>query len=160
MAGYDWMAGMSNNAVVAHESGKMTATQAAKWLSRWFKGCKASHIKACFDSTEWHHTGKFYNQTGFYERDWMLEELSSLEKRRILRREILTTKINANTEPEAFDAKIEYVEWGGSRNYPRKYEYTYDGKAYIKGQFIYFEKEFKTKKKIDSKWITSTRMFI
>lgn len=68
MAGYDWSEGKSNNAVIAEESGLMTASRLAKWASRWkrFRGCTASDIKEILSPSEWHHTSKFFNRTNYY----------------------------------------------------------------------------------------------
>jgi hypothetical protein len=56
---------MSNNAVIAHNSGELPATAAAK---EWgFKSAKA--VRAHFSPSSWHHTSKFFNGTDFFRID-------------------------------------------------------------------------------------------
>jgi hypothetical protein len=57
MAGYDWNAGKSNNAVAAEEAGMMTASILAKTLR--------VDTKAITDNlryAEWHHASKVFNR--------------------------------------------------------------------------------------------------
>jgi len=75
MSGYDHSMGMSNNAVSAYDDGRTTISnltasmlkrakinftvRLAKWLAKNNK----------WTTTEYHHTGKFFNSSDFYDLD-------------------------------------------------------------------------------------------
>lgn len=66
MAGYDWCHGKSNNAILAENSGLMTATQCARFLRQMgFKGCTSKAVADLVPEEEWHHTSKMYNKTSY-----------------------------------------------------------------------------------------------
>ena len=60
MSGFNYIAGMSNNAVSAYNSGLAPASKV--------KGIPSTLIKKFCHSKEWHHTsGRFFNETDFYD---------------------------------------------------------------------------------------------
>lgn len=86
MAGYNWHAGKSNNAVAAEAEGlvvksKLTAT----WLKAHGIEEKVGFIKFLIQAgkicpTEWHHTSKFFNRTDYYSAEEIIETLELMEK--------------------------------------------------------------------------------
>jgi hypothetical protein len=91
MAGYNWAAGKSNNALRAESEGKMTATAFAKWVRRWrrYAGCTAADVAGALPASEWHHTSKFFNRTCYYDPRVLLcaEYRAELIKRIVQRKE-------------------------------------------------------------------------
>ena len=69
MAGYEWSAGKSNNAVRAEREGKMVATRFAAWLRQQegVKGCTAADVADTLTPCEWHHASKFYSRVNYYD---------------------------------------------------------------------------------------------
>lgn len=63
MAGYDWNAGMSNNAVSAYDAGLLPASKAAQRFG--FRSAQA--VRLNFRPREWHHTSKHFRCTDFYD---------------------------------------------------------------------------------------------
>jgi hypothetical protein len=61
MAGYNGFS-MSNNAVEAYDRGLLPASKAAREFG--FKNAAA--LRACVQSSEWHHTSKEFNTTDFF----------------------------------------------------------------------------------------------
>ena len=59
MSGYNRQKCMSNNAVAAYESGLLPKSKLKSWQKRAVEA--GAVMKA-----EWHHTGKFYGDTDFY----------------------------------------------------------------------------------------------
>ena len=70
MAGYNWTAGKSNNAVSAEADGLMVASKIASWLRQWnqFAGCTAGDVARVLTACEWHHSSKFYNKVNYYDQ--------------------------------------------------------------------------------------------
>jgi len=103
MAGY-FEFSKSNNAVAAEESGRYPATTLGKLL-----GVKPKAIKALLTASEWHHTSSHYNKTDYYDAEEAQERLEELK---------------AWQEPKSGEiihpgCSGEYIEWSGSRNYPK-----------------------------------------
>ena len=76
MAGYNWGAGKSNNAVWAEEvEGKVTKSKiTAAWLRRNEINETATFIKFLITADviwpdEWHHTSKYFNETDYYSAE-------------------------------------------------------------------------------------------
>ncbi len=59
MAGYNYAAGMSNNAVAAYDDGLVPASKV--------KGVPSKLVSQFCCSEEWHHSSKFYNEVDFYD---------------------------------------------------------------------------------------------
>lgn len=79
MAGYNGYS-KSNNAIDAESRGLMTATSMSKYLNKKgiLKGIKSKDISSVCDLSEWHHTGKYYQQTNYYSIFEVFEKRSSL----------------------------------------------------------------------------------
>lgn len=60
MSGYNRQKCMSNNAVAAYEDGLLPKSKLKAWQKRAVE--TGAVMKA-----EWHHTGKFYSETDFYD---------------------------------------------------------------------------------------------
>jgi len=87
MAGYNWGAGKSNNAVWAEEvEGKVTKSKiTAAWLRRNEINETATFIKFLITADviwpdEWHHTSKYFNETDYYSAETIAETLAELEE--------------------------------------------------------------------------------
>lgn len=82
MAGYDWTAGKSNNAVAAEAAGLIVKSKiTAKWLKTNGIDESPSFIRWLIDERvipyeEWHHTSKFFNRTYYYSAATIREELA------------------------------------------------------------------------------------
>ena len=87
MAGYNWFAGKSNNAVWAEEAeGKVTKSKiTAAWLRENDIDETVTFIKFLIKADviwpdEWHHTSKFFNATDYYSAESIKEHLTTLEE--------------------------------------------------------------------------------
>lgn len=87
MAGYNWGAGKSNNAVWAEEvEGKVTKSKiTAAWLRRNEIDETATFVKFLITADvilpdEWHHTSKYFNETEYYSAETIAETLAELEE--------------------------------------------------------------------------------
>lgn len=87
MAGYNWFAGKSNNAVWAEEvEDKVTKSKiTAAWLRRNEINETATFIKFLITADviwpdEWHHTSKYFNETDYYSAETIAETLAELEE--------------------------------------------------------------------------------
>jgi hypothetical protein len=122
MAGYCGYS-KSNNAIQAEHLGRFPASVLAKKLS-----ISTEAIKALMQPCEWHHTSSRYNRTDYYdleEAQEMLVELKAYKK--------------PNAAPVNYTANVKYLEWSGSRKYPKATEYRFDNiKVTEKGQFYTF----------------------
>lgn len=79
MAGYNWEAGKSNNALDAEGRGLMNATNTAKAVRRaGFAGVTSAFITNYAPSTgEWHHTSSKFNETRYYDPNDVIEWLQT-----------------------------------------------------------------------------------
>ena len=87
MAGYNWGAGKSNNAVWAEEvEGKVTKSKiTAAWLRRNEINETATFIRFLITADviwpdEWHHTSKYFNETDYYSAETIAKTLAELEE--------------------------------------------------------------------------------
>lgn len=85
MAGYDWGKGKSNNAVWAEEEeGMRTKSKiTAKWLREGGITEKVGFVKFLIRidrimATEFHHTSKYFNETGYYSTEDIAKQLEDL----------------------------------------------------------------------------------
>lgn len=85
MAGYNWFAGKSNNAVAAEAEGLVVKSKlTAAWLQAHGIDEKVSFIKFLIRggivvAAEWHHTSKFFNRTDYYSAEEIIETLELME---------------------------------------------------------------------------------
>ena len=86
MAGYNWFAGKSNNAVAAEEEGLVVKSKiTTAWLQAHGIAEKVGFIKFLIQAgkiypTEWHHTSKFFNRTDYYSAEDIIDVLESMEE--------------------------------------------------------------------------------
>lgn len=108
MTGYNWKHGKSDSAVEAEKSGHYHATKCGKIL-----GIATAVIKSNLSTSEWHHTGKFYQKTDYYDievvREWAespegKKAIAEFNRKKDERRKSLTTKAYIN-------CKVSWFEW-------------------------------------------------
>jgi hypothetical protein len=94
MAGYSWKKGMSNNAVDAYRSGKLPASKMAKYLHsrRLIRGCTAADIRDIVHTSEYHHTGKYFNSTLFYDVETIFDYRFEIRENIKMRKEFQALK--------------------------------------------------------------------
>lgn len=90
MAGYNWVAGKSNNAVFAENHGFLPKSRiTTAWLKAGGVEESSAFVKwlidkCCISHDEWHHTSKYFNRTPFYGRESIAEQLAELEELKLL----------------------------------------------------------------------------
>lgn len=82
---------------------------------------------------EWHHTGKHFNETDFYDLSDVKNQLENLDVDN-LRKQYEQEKEDKKKE-KGYYALIEYGEWSGSRKHPTLQHY--QDYAYVKGNWAY-----------------------
>lgn len=86
MAGYNWRAGKSNNAVAAEAEGLVVKSKlTAAWLKAHGITETVGFIKFLIQAgkicpAEWHHTSKFFNRTDYYSAEEIIETLELMEE--------------------------------------------------------------------------------
>ena len=148
MAGYQQDFSKSNNAVEAEQCGIFPITVATKIVAKKYGVAQrlARKYLECLGCCEWHHSSKHYNEVSYYDTNLTEEEEKELMEFDFEeeKREVLNGKY-----------KIDWVDWEGSRNNPRKIENSYEGYAEIKGDWIQFKGK---RKKLSGNWITVKRI--
>lgn len=154
MSGYHGYS-MSNNAVQAYEDGERPIS---KWKKEDIIGsieemdgngeislqCSLSALKklpegalkeACLSYSSWHHTGKYYNETEFYSLDEeRIEDLTD-ERLKEIQAGYRKRQEELKKEKEQEEEWVcSFLEWTGTRNYPRAKEVTETG--IIKGKWF------------------------
>ncbi|MGV4329313.1 hypothetical protein [Trueperella pyogenes] len=112
MAGYNWIAGKSNNAVFAEENGFLPKSRITTvWLKAGGVGESAAFVKwliakNCISYDEWHHTSKFFKRTPFYGRESIAEQLADLAELKLLEpyREAYADRVLRAADPWALRA--------------------------------------------------------
>ena len=101
MSGYNRQKCMSNNAVAAYEDGLLPKSKLKAWQKRAVEA--GAVMKA-----EWHHTGKFYGETNFYNpADF--EELNPKDFPVIKKEKLEENKWYV----------LVSAEWGGTKSHPK-----------------------------------------
>jgi len=126
MAGYNWNKGMSNNAIEAYWEGKKPIGKWANYFKKYFPNLDGAILKEGLElsSSEFHHTGKYYNETEFYEKDTILSVLGFLEYRRKIR-SLIKEKLKKKKEPRIYTGcVVRWLEWVGKypKSHPEEYE--------------------------------------
>jgi len=103
MAGYDGFS-KSINALDAEATGYFPASTLARKLK-----VKTGAIQALLEPSEWHHTSSHYNRTNYYASEDALEIIQAL-------RDWKPAPIDVEIHE---DVAVEWIEWSGSRNYPK-----------------------------------------
>lgn len=148
---------MSENAKFAYDSGLLSKAKISKYdLESADIDLPVGFIKSLMPTiitpTEWHHTGKFYNATDFYDMQDVKEQLADIDIDRhleIYKKEQEEKRLEQERKrnEKGYYAYLEYGEWGGTRKHPKLTHFK--DYAFIKGKWAYIN-EF-TKKKIDGK---------
>jgi len=126
MAGYQDDFSKSNNAVEAENSGLFPASLISKKLR-----VPATLIKDNLEIAEFHHTSSWYNETAYYDLD---ECKTFFETETGL---ALIKKYNeSKNEVSVFiNCTVKWLEWSGTRNYPRCSEHSEHGaEVRVKGK--------------------------
>lgn len=152
MAGYRGYS-MSNNAVLAYESGerpisKWTKTDILDRLNvseskmSVLKRIPVSRLKdLCLVRSSWHHTSSHYNRTDFYiVTDDRVKSMSIQDLMRY------TAKVEKPVE-KPVERTARYLEWSGTRKHPKAVEV--ESKGIVKGNWFYLPDG--TKKSINAR---------
>ena len=141
----------SNNAISAEEEGKFPASVAAKKL-----GVSTGAIENYISTTEWHHYSSHYNKvyvyditpylmlknnedmSDMYDEDEIEEYKQNYQKMKEYTKKEREKK-KEEKEGQKYKANVEYIEWTGSRNYPKPIYHKYENIWVIeKGQYYTF----------------------
>ena len=131
MAGYEDNKAMSHNARAAHENGLVTYSRLKAWQKRAVD--KGDVVPA-----EWHHTGKCYNKTYFYD----LSDFKNLSPKDYPKesKEVITDK--------EIVATYEWDEWGVINKFGKKgFKKHPPVSGLIKGEWFFFIENGKERKK-------------
>lgn len=109
----------SVNARIAETEGRVPPTAMAAELRRrgLFAGVTAADIKAAVTTLEWHHVGSYAARIDYYS----LEQVFA-DRRRL--RAVISARRAAPSETgvRIEGCSAEWLEWSGSRRYPRAVE--------------------------------------
>ncbi|WP_186314711.1 hypothetical protein [Corynebacterium glyciniphilum] len=139
MAGYNWGAGKSNNAVGAEARGLATATETAKAAREaGHRGVTSAFINESAPTTgEWHHTSKMFNRTYYYDPEEIIEWLGTVEGAAALTR--FKTEAKKAHGGRTTTGTVAWVEFEGSGRSKRGVEHRWSGEVVLKGKSIYFD---------------------
>jgi len=134
MAGY-FEYSKSNNAIDAENNGCFPASILAKKL-----GVSSKAIKELMTPCEYHHTSCWYNKTDYYDMEYALEILDQLKA------------YKPKLESESYIADVNWIEWEGTRKYPKAVKHHAENIEVIEtGSFYIFKtNDGNIKKKIGS----------
>ena len=154
--GYNFRAGMSNNAVEAYGRGAKPISRITLANLReagWTETKKLALLlekKGFWSSCEWHHSGgTWYNRVNFYDPENLVEEWDELseQEKQIHRAEVEPSK----KEEEGRRVYGTYIVWGGTRKRPYK-DYDQKFTGVLRNGWIYLKSG--GKKKADGNHIT------
>jgi hypothetical protein len=116
----------SENSAAAIEEGLVTYSELKAWQKRAVDSGKVRR-------REWHHTGKYYNETNYYDpADFA--ELKPADFPPV-----------KDEEPEEFKVSVTYAYWTGTKKHPHRNEDTIE--ATRKGNWLFGDFEDGCKKK-------------
>lgn len=161
MSGYSGYS-MSNNAVDAYNSDEMP-------LSKWTKVKFLEIVKETYPDkliiceqltlpaikqyaltkSSWHHTSEYFNKTDFYVVDE--DFINDLTQDKV--KELNQFAKVPKKDSEIFLGNVTWIEWAGTRNYPKKIIHSLKNIPITKkGSFYIFKDEygFEVRKKIGS----------
>lgn len=135
----------SNNAVDAERSGKFPSTEAARRT-----GLPAKFIQEIANWSshgEWHHSSKYFNQVPYYDTNeliaWKEGDADLVSEHGPFEQAFTAWKNAANIAKEKpaviyFPARVKWIEWAGTRNYPRPVEHDEEGATVVDagGKFV------------------------
>ncbi len=161
--GYDYAAGMSNNAVDAYDRGvkPLTRLTLGDLKDSGWSQTKAFAVflaeSGFWCSTEWHHSGgTWYNKVAFFDpsnlvNKWLGTSQLDREKWQEKYQESRNTKHKPNQESAGVKVSGRYTIWGGTRRRPKRLgEQKFTG--LMKGNWIFLD--CGGKKKADGRHIT------
>lgn len=116
MAGYDWINGMSNNAVEAYDDGMAPSSK--------IPGIPSPLVKKYGSPSEWHHTASWFNKTDFYKIECVrtifgLEDCGCCEPNPEAIESLKNHKKGKKEITIYENCQVRWIEWSGSRNHPR-----------------------------------------
>ena len=128
MAGYADDFSKSNNAIDAEANGRFPASVISKKL-----GIPVAFLKENFHTSEWHHTGTYYNHTAYYDLAAVKEWLAGTGDYEVRGTESSGSDKLAEWRMKQKEAKeaggdvlsgveIKYLEWSGTKNHPHATE--------------------------------------
>lgn len=148
MAGYNYFAGMSNNAVSAYNRGvkplskiKLSDLRAAGWTeTKQLAIAIAKSDDGLWRSSEWHHSGgTWYNQVDFYDPIDLVENWNDLtDAEKTQSRERHSPPKNPSEKQEFDRVKGKYAVWGGTRRHP-KLEGWKEFEGELRGNWIHLD---------------------
>jgi uncharacterized delta-60 repeat protein len=146
MAGYDEQRGKSNNAVDAERENRFPASTLAKKL-----GVSTEAIRKTLESSEWHHTSGWYNETNYYDGDLLIrlaqgepvDDVSDLE---VARAQEELARVRSYRKPKDEEVvhencTVKWPEWSGPKKWRKSKECQEDGcRVVVKGKSatVYF----------------------
>lgn len=143
MAGYDFDAWKSNNAVDAERRGLTNATDTASILrQRGHKGATSAFVKEHGDAHEWHHTSRKYNETAYYDADELHVWLSTEEGASKLTDWKATKRAARNDETRIFGT-VCWMEFEGRKN-KTVTRHSFTGELTLRGNRVYFDDRYKS----------------
>lgn len=110
----------SNNAVAAEADGRFPASVVARKL-----GVPAAYVRERIGTSEWHHSSKYYNVVKYYDLAECEQWLESEEGRADFAEWQAAQK--PRTSSTRTCCRVEWLEWGGTRNHPRATKRSADG---------------------------------
>jgi hypothetical protein len=125
MTGYNYAAGMSNNALAAYNRGCAPISQiagadlkAAGWTGT-VKLAKHLAKAGVWHTSEWHHSGgTYFNRVDFFDPADLVEAWADMDEDD---RSAAKAAASAKAQPEAGQrVSGTYTIWGGSRRHPRR----------------------------------------
>lgn len=136
---------MSNRAVEAYEQGEMPYSKwskrqimesledaieyeqiEAKFSLELFSKLNLNEMRNFLNRTSWHHTGSYCKETDFYSLDFLtLEELTNDKINEIILERVKAPRVKKEKEQVMYiTAYVEYENWEGTRNHPKKVAYS------------------------------------
>lgn len=132
MAGYNWLAGMSNNAVAAYDSGLLPASKIGR--------VPAALIEKFCRHVEWHHASKAFNRVKFYDPAEVLQTFGLAGDPEAADPAAVAALAEwtaaKNRGPQVYtNCRVEWIEWSGTLSRPRATERVAEGcTVSVKGQ--------------------------
>lgn len=126
MAGYDYAAGMSNNAVTAYSNGLRPASK--------ISGIPASLIKQFCHAEEWHHSSNRFNKVNFYDPDIVKSIFGLSDDDTYFDQQAADALTDSKKKTDITvypDCDIDWIEWGGTRKRPVPHECTGTGQVSV-----------------------------
>lgn len=146
MAGYDYYAGMSNNAVYAYEEGRKPLSQFTKNdLKSQNIDLSLSFVKFLakqniWTTYEWHHCSSAFNEVKFYDLEVLKDTLADLSKEELAQHQadyknFKKSKLTKNNEEKKVEGKYTTFYKFGRRWKPSEHTFT----GVKKGNWIFLD---------------------